>query len=54
MGIFETILKFKYNVSEVFASVQGEGTRAGKPCFSYACKDVSCDANGAIRLMHWI
>ncbi|MFN3269713.1 MAG: radical SAM protein [Candidatus Kapaibacteriota bacterium] len=33
MGIFETILKFKYNVSEVFTSVQGEGTRAGKPCF---------------------
>ncbi|MCX7909294.1 MAG: 7-carboxy-7-deazaguanine synthase QueE [Ignavibacteria bacterium] len=31
MGAFETIMKFKYNVSEVFTSIQGEGTRAGLP-----------------------
>lgn len=31
MGLYETILKFKYNVSEVFTSIQGEGNRAGLP-----------------------
>lgn len=33
MGAYETIMKFKYNVSEVFTSIQGEGTRVGSPCF---------------------
>lgn len=32
MSAFEQILKFKYNVSEVFTSIQGEGSRAGLPC----------------------
>lgn len=31
MGAFDQILKFKYNVSEVFTSIQGEGSRAGLP-----------------------
>ncbi|MCX7879683.1 MAG: 7-carboxy-7-deazaguanine synthase QueE [Ignavibacteria bacterium] len=29
----DVILKYKYNVSELFVSIQGEGTRAGLPCF---------------------
>ncbi|MGB9771313.1 MAG: radical SAM protein [Candidatus Kapaibacteriota bacterium] len=33
MGTYDTIMKFKYNVSEVFTSIQGEGSRAGRPCF---------------------
>jgi len=31
MAAFEAIMKFKYNVSEVFTSIQGEGSRAGLP-----------------------
>jgi 7-carboxy-7-deazaguanine synthase len=31
MGAYETLMKLKFNVSEVFTSIQGEGSRAGFP-----------------------
>lgn len=31
MGTFETVLRFKFNVSEVFTSIQGEGMHTGLP-----------------------
>lgn len=31
MGSFETLMKLKFNISEVFTSIQGEGSRAGLP-----------------------
>jgi len=31
MGAYETLMKLKFNVAEVFTSIQGEGSRAGFP-----------------------